>query len=236
MICIGGVPGLKRHFGGAGPWIFYMIHRGGRLARGSASCRSATSAEIQNVACNPFMPLISIIPLSLTKQSSPHLLTIPALSTSIWRCLATRRAVSREHCTRPGRHVLSIRLAVLMVVPKMVYLGRLLPTTCATTGPEQIPMRMETHPLEVSSWSMRVLLATCCALRANKAMRTAWSSDWSHTRFATAIYASPMVSSLKTSRSSAISSNFKYSRSNMSHTCNAPKWSQKKCWNLNRDG
>ena len=31
MICIGGVPGLKRHFGGAGPQasIFYMIHRGG---------------------------------------------------------------------------------------------------------------------------------------------------------------------------------------------------------------
>jgi len=31
MICIGGVPVLKRHFGGAGPQIFYMIHRGGRL-------------------------------------------------------------------------------------------------------------------------------------------------------------------------------------------------------------
>ena len=27
MICIGGVPVLKRHFGGAGPSIFYMIHR-----------------------------------------------------------------------------------------------------------------------------------------------------------------------------------------------------------------
>jgi len=31
MICIGGVPGLKRHFGGASPQIFYMIHRGGRI-------------------------------------------------------------------------------------------------------------------------------------------------------------------------------------------------------------
>ena len=31
MICIGGVPVLKRHFGGAGPQIFYMIHRGGRI-------------------------------------------------------------------------------------------------------------------------------------------------------------------------------------------------------------
>jgi len=31
MICIGGVPVLKRHFGGAGPEIFYMIHRGRRL-------------------------------------------------------------------------------------------------------------------------------------------------------------------------------------------------------------
>jgi len=31
MICIGGVPVLKRHFGGAGPEIFYMIHRGGRV-------------------------------------------------------------------------------------------------------------------------------------------------------------------------------------------------------------
>ena len=30
MICIGGVPVSKRHFGGAGPSIFYMIHRGGR--------------------------------------------------------------------------------------------------------------------------------------------------------------------------------------------------------------
>ena len=30
MICIGGVPVLKRHFGGAGPQIFCMIHRGGR--------------------------------------------------------------------------------------------------------------------------------------------------------------------------------------------------------------
>ena len=30
MICIGGVPVLIRHFGGAGPQIFYMIHRGGR--------------------------------------------------------------------------------------------------------------------------------------------------------------------------------------------------------------
>jgi len=30
MICIGGVPVSKRHFGGAGPYIFYMIHRGGR--------------------------------------------------------------------------------------------------------------------------------------------------------------------------------------------------------------
>ena len=29
MICIGGVPVSKRHFGGAGPSIFYMIHRGG---------------------------------------------------------------------------------------------------------------------------------------------------------------------------------------------------------------
>jgi len=32
MICTGGVPVLKRHFGGAGPWIFYMIHRGGRCS------------------------------------------------------------------------------------------------------------------------------------------------------------------------------------------------------------
>jgi len=31
MICIGGVPVLKRHFGGAGPEIFYMIHRGGQV-------------------------------------------------------------------------------------------------------------------------------------------------------------------------------------------------------------
>jgi len=30
-ICIGGVPGLKRHVGGADPSIFYMIHRGGRV-------------------------------------------------------------------------------------------------------------------------------------------------------------------------------------------------------------
>jgi len=33
MICIGGVPVLKRHFGGAGPSIFYMIHRGRRYWR-----------------------------------------------------------------------------------------------------------------------------------------------------------------------------------------------------------
>jgi len=33
MICIGGVPVLKRHFGGAGPQIFYMIHRGVRIPR-----------------------------------------------------------------------------------------------------------------------------------------------------------------------------------------------------------
>ena len=32
MICVSGVPGLKRHFSGAGPQIFYMIHRGGRTA------------------------------------------------------------------------------------------------------------------------------------------------------------------------------------------------------------
>ena len=31
MICIGGKPVLKRYFGGAGPSIFYTIHRGGRL-------------------------------------------------------------------------------------------------------------------------------------------------------------------------------------------------------------
>jgi len=31
MNCNGGVPGLKRHFGGAGPSILYMFHRGGRL-------------------------------------------------------------------------------------------------------------------------------------------------------------------------------------------------------------
>ena len=31
MFCIEGVPVSKRHFGGAGPWIFYMIHRGGRI-------------------------------------------------------------------------------------------------------------------------------------------------------------------------------------------------------------
>jgi len=36
MICIVGVPVLKRHFGGAGPQIFYMIHRGGRLERWGA--------------------------------------------------------------------------------------------------------------------------------------------------------------------------------------------------------
>jgi len=30
MICTGGVPVSRRHFGGAGPQIFYMIHRGGR--------------------------------------------------------------------------------------------------------------------------------------------------------------------------------------------------------------
>jgi len=30
MICIGGEPVSKRHFGGAGPSIFHMIHRGGR--------------------------------------------------------------------------------------------------------------------------------------------------------------------------------------------------------------
>jgi len=30
MLCIGGVPVSKRHFGGAGPSMFYMIHRGGR--------------------------------------------------------------------------------------------------------------------------------------------------------------------------------------------------------------
>jgi len=31
MICIGGVPVLRRHFGGAGPEMFFMIHRGGRV-------------------------------------------------------------------------------------------------------------------------------------------------------------------------------------------------------------
>ena len=31
MICIGGVPVLKRHLGGAGLGIFYMIRRGGRI-------------------------------------------------------------------------------------------------------------------------------------------------------------------------------------------------------------
>jgi len=33
MICIGGVPVLKRHLGVAGHTIFYMIHRGVRTVR-----------------------------------------------------------------------------------------------------------------------------------------------------------------------------------------------------------
>ena len=32
MICIGGVPVSKKHFGGAGPSIFYMVQWGGRIA------------------------------------------------------------------------------------------------------------------------------------------------------------------------------------------------------------
>ena len=42
MICIGGVPVLKRHFGGAGPQIFYMIHRGGRISCILRSCLCVT--------------------------------------------------------------------------------------------------------------------------------------------------------------------------------------------------
>jgi len=41
MICIGGVPVLNRHLGGAGPWILYMIDRGGRIGiRRIKSCHT----------------------------------------------------------------------------------------------------------------------------------------------------------------------------------------------------
>ena len=49
MICIGGVPVLKRHFGGAGPWIFYMIHRGGRVHISPSPSPHMCSAHISSV-------------------------------------------------------------------------------------------------------------------------------------------------------------------------------------------
>ena len=48
MICIGGVPVSKKHFGGAGPSIFYMIHRGGW-----SLCASMYPHSCARSACQP---------------------------------------------------------------------------------------------------------------------------------------------------------------------------------------
>eukprot|EP00961_Rhodomonas_salina_P033534 451258-Rhodomonas_salina.1 len=74
---------------------------------------------------------------------------------------------------RPGMQVDSMRLAVLTVLPKMVYLRSLVPTTLPTTGPESIPHRTTTAPNSGLLGSINVFLQRSCTSLQNCAMRTA---------------------------------------------------------------
>mmetsp|Transcript_57257 Transcript_57257/g.164439 ORF Transcript_57257/g.164439 Transcript_57257/m.164439 type:complete len:251 (+) Transcript_57257:334-1086(+) len=112
----------------------------------------------------------------------------------------------------------SILEAVLTVSPKRQYRGLRVPTTFATTGPEWKPTRMFTQPWPGLSMSMTVLRAASMALHAKSAIRLAWSADWSSTKFATAMYASPMVSTLKTFMLLDKASSCEYRRSNIAET------------------
>mmetsp|Transcript_70434 Transcript_70434/g.215742 ORF Transcript_70434/g.215742 Transcript_70434/m.215742 type:complete len:244 (+) Transcript_70434:94-825(+) len=108
-----------------------------------------------------------------------------------------------------------MRDAVLTVSPKRQYRGLRVPTTFATTGPEWKPTRMLTLPRLWSSSSTGVRLAASIAKLAKYAMRRAWSTSWSATRLATAMYASPIVSTLNTSILSESLSKAVYNRSNI---------------------
>ena len=65
---------------------------------------------------------------------------------------------------RPGRELLSILDAVLIVSPTILYLGKRVPVTLAITGPEWKPTRISTQPLVGSSRSINVSLATSTVL------------------------------------------------------------------------
>mmetsp|Transcript_42853 Transcript_42853/g.80288 ORF Transcript_42853/g.80288 Transcript_42853/m.80288 type:complete len:216 (+) Transcript_42853:849-1496(+) len=103
---------------------------------------------------------------------------------------------------------------MLTVSPNRQNRGFILPTTDATTGPEWNPTRIFTQPSSGRSTSSRVRFAVLIASIANSAILLVWS-DCSLTRLATAMYASPMVSTLNTSKLRAATSNAWYSRSSM---------------------
>mmetsp|Transcript_42397 Transcript_42397/g.86679 ORF Transcript_42397/g.86679 Transcript_42397/m.86679 type:complete len:212 (-) Transcript_42397:522-1157(-) len=77
---------------------------------------------------------------------------------------------------------------------------------------------MLTCPLSGSSASMSVSCAAAIAASENLAILMAWSACWSSTRLVTAMYASPMVSTLNTPCWRDRSSNVVYSRSSMFDT------------------
>mmetsp|Transcript_28167 Transcript_28167/g.56850 ORF Transcript_28167/g.56850 Transcript_28167/m.56850 type:complete len:276 (+) Transcript_28167:205-1032(+) len=133
-------------------------------------------------------------------------------------CRFTWRAALAEQWMRPATELLSMRLAVFTVSPNRQYRGFLSPTTCATHGPEWNPTRICTVPIDASSSSIWVSLAAATAATAKRAMRAAWSSGCSLTRLVTAMYASPIVSTLNTSYSTERRSKHVYSRCSMLDT------------------
>mmetsp|Transcript_1526 Transcript_1526/g.3380 ORF Transcript_1526/g.3380 Transcript_1526/m.3380 type:complete len:232 (+) Transcript_1526:2192-2887(+) len=136
-------------------------------------------------------------------------------------CSCKITAASSEQWIRPGRELLSIRLAVLTVSPNKPYRGLSDPITFDTTLPEWKPTRILTKPLASSSRSIWIFDAASTASTANSAMRLQWVSIWLFSKFVTPIHASPIVSTLKTSCLVARSSKASYSRPNISQTFSA---------------
>jgi hypothetical protein len=116
MICTGGVPFLKSHFGGAGPWIFYMIHRVVRmdiiynLMRSDSSERRVQSKQfirnvvllIKDLICPPWYRTLYVLPhchSSLLTSMSDDVLICVIICTDFGLFWLGRDKIATQHLT-----------------------------------------------------------------------------------------------------------------------------------------
>mmetsp|Transcript_8865 Transcript_8865/g.30869 ORF Transcript_8865/g.30869 Transcript_8865/m.30869 type:complete len:425 (+) Transcript_8865:670-1944(+) len=173
----------------------------------SPTMSSTARRFLVKLACLRSSPALSLCPNTKKVSCWPLPFTSMSPLRSNLNCALPSSMMSyveRLICTRPGRLVLSMRLAWFTVSPNSCHRGLSARMTPVTMGPELMPTRTLNSSFSkiLRIWGMFSM--TC---RANVHMATAWLSTLTLGSCPQmAWYPSPMVSTLYTPRLSAMSS------------------------------